>query len=132
MTISEFVAALNAKFTTPADPTPFEADKRFVKTERGGPMRKAIRMFETYMLDGLEWQQKIAANTDCGTYRVEVTWALYRWRVSVYRRVQEPEKLIRVHHPHFGRTAVALANKLLRVYNRRAESWPQGDINDSY
>jgi hypothetical protein len=31
MTISEFVAALNAKFTTPADPTPFEADKRFVK-----------------------------------------------------------------------------------------------------
>jgi hypothetical protein len=74
--------------------------------------------FETYMLDGLEWQQVVAVQTATGKYRIEITWALDRYRVSVYRRVQEPEKLVRVHHPLYARTAVATANSLLRYYEQ--------------
>ena len=74
--------------------------------------------FETFMLDGLEWQQKAAIKTANGKYRVEITWALDRYRVSVVRRVQEPEKLVRVHHPLYARTAVATANKLLKYYEQ--------------
>ena len=74
--------------------------------------------FEVYMLDGLEWQQNVAFKTACGKYRVEITWALDRYKVSVWRRVQEPEKLVRVHHPRYAGTAVAKANELLRWYER--------------
>ncbi len=75
--------------------------------------------FELFMLDGLEWQQTVAVRTDSGKYRVEITWALDRYRVSVYRRVQEPEKLVEVRHPLYARTAIETANKLVREYNRR-------------
>jgi hypothetical protein len=78
----------------------------------------SLAKFETFMLDGLEWQQRVGIRTASGWYRVEITWALDRYRVSVYRRVQEPEKLVRVHHPLYARTAVATANKLLRHYER--------------
>ena len=71
------------------------------------------------MLQGLEWQQIAALTTPSGKYRVEVTWALDRYRVSVWRRVQEPEKFVEVHHPIFGRTAVETANKMLRKYRSR-------------
>ena len=76
--------------------------------------------FETWMLDGVEWQQRIPIQTDNGKYRVEITWALDRYRVSVWRRAQEPEKMIEVRHPLFARTAVETANILLRKYNRFA------------
>jgi hypothetical protein len=72
--------------------------------------------FWEWMLIGLEWQQEAAIKTDSGKYRVEITWVLDRYCVSVYRRVQEPEKLVRVHHPRFAHTAVATANKMLRYY----------------
>jgi hypothetical protein len=75
--------------------------------------------FEVYELDGLEWQQKVSQRTGSGKYRVEITWALDRYRVSVWRRVQEPEKLFEVRHPLYARTAVSTANALLRKYNRR-------------
>lgn len=75
--------------------------------------------FEAFMLDGLEWQQTVGIRTDSGKYRVEITWALDRYRVSVYRRVQEPEKLVEVRHPLYARTAIETANKLVREYNRR-------------
>ena len=74
--------------------------------------------FETYMLDGLEWQQTAAIKTSNGKYRVEITWALDRYRVRVYRRVQEPEKLVEVRQPLYARTAVATANRMLRNYER--------------
>jgi len=74
--------------------------------------------FETWMLDGVEWQQKVPIQTASGKYRVEITWALDRYRVSVYRRVQEPERLVRVHHPLFARTAVSTANQLLKYYEQ--------------
>ena len=74
--------------------------------------------FETFMLGGLEWQQVVAVTTPNGKYRVEITWALDRYRVSVYRRVQEPEKLVRMHHPKFAHTAVATANRLLKYYGQ--------------
>jgi hypothetical protein len=75
--------------------------------------------FDTWMLDGIEWQQVVALRTDSGKYRVEITWALDRYRVSVWRRVQEPERLTEVRHPLYARTAVETANRLLRKYNRR-------------
>lgn len=77
--------------------------------------------FEAWMLNGIEWQQVVAVRTDSGKYRVEITWALDCYRVSVWRRVQEPERLTEVRHPVYARTAVATANRLLRKYNRRAE-----------
>jgi hypothetical protein len=73
--------------------------------------------FELFELNGLEWQQVVAEITDSGRYRVEITWALDRYRVSVYRRVQEPEKLMEVRQPLYARTAISTANKLLRQYN---------------
>ena len=75
--------------------------------------------FEEFMLNGLEWQQKVAIITATGKYRVEITWALDRYRVSVYRRVQEPEKLVRVHHPLYARTVLATANRMLRHYEKK-------------
>jgi hypothetical protein len=76
--------------------------------------------FETHMLSGLEWQQVAAVQTATGKYRVEITWALDRYRVSVYRRasLNEPERLAARRHPLYARTAVATANKLLRHYER--------------
>jgi hypothetical protein len=82
-------------------------------SDNGGFVR-----FEQHMLNGLEWQQVAAIKTPSGKYRVEITWALDRYRVSVIRRVQEPEKLVRVHHPLYARTAVETANKLLRYYEQ--------------
>lgn len=79
--------------------------------------------FTVDMLDGLEWQEKRSLRTASGKYHVEITWALDRYRVSVWRRVQEPKrltvwKLVRVHHPLYAGTAVKTANKLLRWYER--------------
>ena len=74
------------------------------------------RQFEAYMLNGLEWQQKVSINTASGKYRVEITWALDRYRVNVWRRVQERPKLIEVRHPLYARTALTTANSLLRRY----------------
>ena len=85
----------------------------------GGRGEQGLKRFELYLLDGLEWQQTVAVRTDSGKYRVEITWALDRYRVSVYRRVQEPEKLVEVRHPLYARTAIETANKLVREYNRR-------------
>jgi hypothetical protein len=64
----------------------------------------------------LSWQDVSAVKTDNGKYRVEITWALDRYRISVWRRVQEPEKLVRVHYAWYTRTAVRTANRLLRKY----------------
>jgi hypothetical protein len=72
--------------------------------------------FQEYMLIGLEWQQRVPIQTSNGHYRVEITWALDRYRVTVWRRVQEPEKLIEVRHPLYARTALITANSLLRRY----------------
>lgn len=72
--------------------------------------------FKTWMLDGIEWQQKVAINTATGRFRVEITWALDRYRVTLWRRTIEPEKIAEVRHPLFARTAVATANKMLKYY----------------
>ena len=80
------------------------------------------RQFEAYMLDGLEWQQKVSINTASGKYRVEITWALDRYRVNVWRRGSfcvyacRYTKLIEVRHPLYARTALTTANSLLRRY----------------
>jgi len=75
-------------------------------------------MFVEYMLASLEWQQIVPMQTASGKYRIEITWALDRYRVSVWRRIQEPEKLIEVRHPLYARTAVKTANQLIRRYER--------------
>ena len=80
---------------------------------------KDATRFQEFMLNGLEWQQKVAIITATGKYRVEITWALDRYRVSVYRRVQEPEKLVEVRQPLYARTALATANRMLRHYEKK-------------
>lgn len=74
--------------------------------------------FTVDMLNGMEWQQTVSINTASGKYRVEITWALDRYRIKVWRRVQEPEKLWAVGHPWYARTAVETANQLLRYYEQ--------------
>ncbi len=76
-------------------------------------------MFTPSMITELEWQQIVPMQTPKGHYRVEITWALDRYRVSVWRRVQEPEKFTEFHHPKFARTAIETANRMLRKYARR-------------
>ena len=97
-------------------PTKHDADRY---RDPQGSIEYLLRKFDTWMLDGIEWQQVVALRTDSGKYRVEITWALDRYRVSVWRRVQEPEHLTEVRHPMYARTAVETANRLLRKYNRR-------------
>jgi hypothetical protein len=77
-------------------------------------------MFTQEMIAGIEWQQVVSQTTNDGHFRVEITWALDHYRVSVWRRVQEPEKFVTVRHPQFARTAVETANKLIRHYNRNS------------
>ena len=68
------------------------------------------------MVYTLSWQDVARIHCASGHYRVEITWALDRYRISVYRRVQEPEKLVRVHIAWYARTAVSTANRMLRLY----------------
>ena len=74
-------------------------------------------MFTEQQIAGMEWQQTVSENTNRGEYRIEITWALDRFRIKVFRRVQEPEKLRAVRHAFYTRTAVKTANKLVRHYN---------------
>ena len=77
--------------------------------------------FDANMLEGLEWQQTVAIITASGKYRVEITWALDRYRVSAFFRPElpsEPEKLVENRFPLYARTAVATANRMLRNYER--------------
>ena len=75
-------------------------------------------MFTIGQVLTLSWQDITAVNSTAGHYRVEVTWALDHYRVRVWRRIQEPEKLVRVHSAFFARTAVKTANRMLRHYGR--------------
>ena len=72
--------------------------------------------FTADMVYTLSWQDVARIHCASGHYRVEITWALDRYRVSVYRRIQEPEKLVRVHYAWHARTAVSTANRMLREY----------------
>ena len=74
------------------------------------------KQFTADMVYTLSWRDVKSVQSASGHYRVEITWALDRYRVSVYRRVQEPEKLVRVHHAWHARTAVSTANRMLRLY----------------
>ena len=83
-------------------------------------MARFSNVFQTYMLDGLEWQQVVAHNTGNGCYRVEIRWSLDHYSVRVYRRVQEPELFVRSHKAYWRHTAVATANRMMRKYQERA------------
>lgn len=72
--------------------------------------------FTADMVYTLSWQDVARIHCASGHYRVEITWALDRYRVSVYRRIQEPEKLVRRHDAWYARTAVSTANRMLREY----------------
>jgi len=76
-------------------------------------------MFTESMVYTLSWQEVKQVTTESGQYRVEITWSLDRYRISVWRRVQEPERLIEVRHAWYARTAVKTANRLLRKYTER-------------
>ena len=83
-------------------------------------MAKFISVFQTYMLDGLEWQQTVAHNTASGHHRIEIRWSLDHYSVRVYRRVQEPEWFRESHKAYWRHTAVATANRMMRKYQERA------------
>ncbi len=76
-------------------------------------------MFTFAMLVGMEWQQVASQKTANGEYRVDVRWALDRYRIQVWRRVQEPEMFVDQHDAYYLRTAVKTANKMLRKYGAR-------------
>ena len=69
-------------------------------------------MFKPEMLDGMEWQQVVSQSTPAGTYRVEVTWALDHYRITVIR----DERVIKRVKAWYIRTAVSKANRLLKQY----------------
>jgi hypothetical protein len=77
-------------------------------------------MFNEQMIAGFEWRQIVPIQTKDGHFRVEITWALDRFRISVWRRVQEPEKFVAVHHSFSTRNAVKTANKLIRYYTKHS------------
>jgi hypothetical protein len=77
-------------------------------------------MFSHEMIDGINWGHVVPLNTSNGRYRVEVEWSLDRYTIRVWRRVQEPEAFVRVHHAFYLRTAVKTANRMLRKYQERA------------
>ena len=76
-------------------------------------------IFTKEMLSGLEWMQVVSRNTAGGIYRVDVRWVLDRYRIQVWRRVQEPEKFVDQHDAYYLRTAVKTANALLRAFEKR-------------
>ena len=69
-------------------------------------------MFNSEMLDGLEWQQVVSQGTPAGTYRVEITWALDHYRITVVRE----DRVVRRVKAWYVRTAVAKANRWLKKY----------------
>ena len=76
-------------------------------------------MFTEPMVYTLSWQGVRQVTTESGQYRVEITWscATKRYQIRVWRRVQEPERLIEVRYAWHARTAVKTANRLLRKYS---------------
>lgn len=74
-------------------------------------------MFTTENLVGLEWQQIVRRETPRNLYRVEVTWALDKYRVTVF--LIKFDCRMQVKHARFARTAVTTANKFLRAYSKR-------------
>jgi hypothetical protein len=74
--------------------------------------------FNPQMITDLEWQKKVSVNTASGKYRVEIRWALDCYDIYVWRRVQEPERVVAYHYANYSRTAVKTANRLLRHYGR--------------
>lgn len=75
--------------------------------------------FTLKSIEGAEWQERRSLKTPDGHYRVHIEWALDRYRVYVFRVVQEPEKFIRRHDAFFARTAIKTGNRLLRQYAKR-------------
>jgi hypothetical protein len=75
-------------------------------------------MFNESMISVLDWQQVVPLQTANRHYRIEITWALDCYQIRVWRRIQEPEKLIRVHRAFYIHTAVKTANRMLRKYSR--------------
>jgi hypothetical protein len=76
----------------------------------------SVTTFRPEHLDGIEWQQIVSATTPRGVYRVEVTWALDHYRVTVIR-VESLSHLLS-HKAWYIRTAVDRANRLLRHYTQ--------------
>jgi hypothetical protein len=76
--------------------------------------------FELYMLNGLEWQQIAAMPTPNGAYRVEITWALDHYRITVIETKREV--VVRRVKAFYAHTAIERANKFLRQFKSRGES----------
>lgn len=73
-------------------------------------------MFTVEQIANLEWQQVVPQQTKSNKYRVEITWALDRYRISV-RRIADG-LLIRRVAAWYPRTAIQKANAFLRKYEQ--------------
>jgi hypothetical protein len=73
-------------------------------------------VFTVEMLAGLEWQQVVPMQTPQHLYRVEITWALDRYRITVIDLASGHTK--RRVSSWYARTAVARANKFLRHFTK--------------
>jgi hypothetical protein len=69
--------------------------------------------------DGLEWGDIMSLATPTGKYRVEIQWCLDCYRLWVWFRTAEPERLVRHCWAKYDYTAVERANRLLRAYTAR-------------
>jgi hypothetical protein len=70
--------------------------------------------FTVEQIAGLEWQQVVPMQTPQHLYRVEITWALDRFRITVVDLASC--HVIRCVSSWYARTAVARANKYLRHF----------------
>lgn len=74
-------------------------------------------MFTVEQIAGLEWQQIVPQQTPKNEYRVEITWALDKYRITVIKISLDCR--MQVKHARHARTAVATANRFLRAYAKR-------------
>ncbi len=75
-----------------------------------------IPQFTEAMITGLEWQQVVPLQTRNNHYRIEITWALDRYRISVRNLLTGV--LVHRKAAFYRHTAVATANKFIQQYER--------------
>jgi hypothetical protein len=75
-----------------------------------------VNRFTVEHISGLEWQQVVPMQTPQHLYRVEITWALDRYRITVIDLASC--HVLRCVTAWYARTAVDRANKYLRHFTK--------------
>ena len=80
------------------------------------PTVRTRAQFTVEQIAGLEWQQVVPMQTPQHLYRVEITWALDRYRITVIDLASC--HVLRCVTAWYARTAVDRANKYLRHFTK--------------